>query len=103
MIILGITEGPWENYDVTKQRVYDTVAASMGDADDINCQERAKQVEIACCSRVGRFQPNHSRPISVTFQRKDDKEMLMSGKRKLPVGIYVNEEYPIDIKRPEIG
>ena len=55
VIISGITEGPWDNYDVTKQRAYDTVAASMGDADDINCQERAKQVEIACCSRVGRF------------------------------------------------
>ena len=25
--------------------------------------------------------------------------MLMSGKCKLPVGIYVNEEYPIDIKK----
>ena len=25
--------------------------------------------------------------------------MLMSGKKKLPAGIYVNEEYPIDVKK----
>ena len=37
--------------------------------------------------------------ISVTFQKKDDKEMLMSGngKKKLPAGIYVNEEFPLEI------
>ena len=39
VIISGISEGPWKNYDTTKQRVHDTVVASMGDAGDIACQE----------------------------------------------------------------
>ena len=68
----------------------------MGDA---ICQERAQQTEIACCSRVGRYKPNYSRPISVTFQKKEDKESLLSRKRNLPAGIYVNEEYPLEIKK----
>ena len=84
-------------------RVHNMVAASMGDPGDVACQERAKKVEIMCCSRVGRYRSNHNRPISVTFQKKDDKEMLMSGKRKLPVGIYVNKEYPSDIKKKGTG
>ena len=80
VIISGIAEAPWEKYESTKQRVHDTVAASMGDPGDVACQERVKKVEIMCCSRVGRYRPNHNHPISVTFKKKDDKEMLMSRK-----------------------
>ena len=53
VIISGIAEAPWEQYESTKKHVHDTVAASMGDAGDAACQERAKQVEIMCCSCVG--------------------------------------------------
>ena len=67
VIITGISESPWEGYEVTKQRVCDMVAASMGEVGDAMCQERAKQVEISCCSQVGRFHPNYNRPISVMF------------------------------------
>ena len=81
VIITGISEGPWEGYDITRQQVCDTVAASMGEVGDAICQERAKQVEIACCSRVGRFHLNHNQPISVTFQKKEDKEKLLNGKK----------------------
>ena len=99
VIITGISENPWEGYEVTKQRVCDTIAASMGEVGDAICQERSQQTEIASCSRVGRYKPNYSRPISVTFQKKEDKESLLSCKRNLPAGIYVNEEYPIEIKK----
>ena len=43
-----------------------------------------------------------SRPISVTFQRKDDKQKLLENKRNLPTGIYVNEEFPLQTKKIEI-
>ena len=98
VIISGISEGPWENYDMMKQRVHDTVAASMGDAGDIACQEQAKKVEITCCRCVDRFRPNHNQPIAITFQKKEDKEMLLGSKKKLPAGIYVNEDFLPDVK-----
>ena len=34
----------------------------------------------------------------MTFQRQEDKEILMSGKLNLPLGLYVNHEYPPLIK-----
>ena len=37
--------------------------------------------------------------ILVTFQCKEDKEQLLTNKQNLPPGIYVNEEYPIQIKK----
>ena len=42
-----------------------------------------------------------SRPISVTFQKKDDKQKLLDNKMKLPTGIYVNEEFPAQVKRDQ--
>ena len=39
VIITGISENPWEGYEVTKQRVCDMIAASMGEVGDAICQE----------------------------------------------------------------
>ena len=43
-----------------------------------------------------------SRPISVTFQKKDDKQKLLENKRNLPAGIYMNEEFPLQTKKKQI-
>ena len=44
VIITGISESPWEGYEVMKQRVCDMIAASMGEVGDVMCLEWAKQV-----------------------------------------------------------
>ena len=44
---------------------------------------------------------NFNRPISITFQCRDDKDLLMSNKHRLPAGIYANDEYPIHIKQTQ--
>ena len=64
-----------------------------------NASVRADLVDIAYCSRVGRTCPNNDCPISITFQRKEDKELLMLNKKHLPTGIYANDEFPIHVKR----
>ena len=33
VIITGMQEQPWESYDTTKERQYDTIAAAMGTQD----------------------------------------------------------------------
>ena len=98
-IITGIPEQQWESYALTKQRVYDTIAASKGTSNDPEHVNEARKIEITYCTRIGKYRPNNSRPISVTFQRWEDKEQLLMNKRNLPPGIYVNEEYPIQIKK----
>ena len=35
----------------------------------------------------------------MTFAKYDDKDHVMKNKRKLPDGIYINDEYPIEVKR----
>ena len=42
---------------------------------------------------------NYNHPISITFQRREDKDLLMANKQNLPAGIYANDEYPIHVKQ----
>ena len=99
LIISGMQEQPWENYETKKDRVIDTIAAAMGGKDKEEARTQAKKVEISCCSRIGQYKLNKLRPISVTFQCCDDKQRLMKSKCNLPPGVYVNEEFPAHMKR----
>ena len=99
VIITGIPEQQWESYTLTKQRVYDMIMASKGINHDQDQGNEDREIEITYCTRIGKYRPNNSRPISVTFQKREDKEQLLMNRRNLPPGIYVNEEYPIQIKR----
>ena len=74
IIINGMPEQPWEPYEVTKERITEVIASSMGSKDDPSTKEEAKKVEITCCSRLGTYKLGKPRPISVTFKQKDDKE-----------------------------
>ena len=88
IIVNSMSKQPWEPYEVTKERITDYP----------RIKEEAKKVEITCCSRLGTYKLGKLRPILVTFKQKDDKERLMTAKKNLPPGIYVNHEYPAHIK-----
>ena len=71
----------------------------MGGSDPTVALEEARKIEITYCSRIGSYQLNHPHPISITFQNSEDRQNLMQSKKNLPKGVYVNEEYPVSIKR----
>ena len=68
VIITGVAEQTWETYEHTKQRVIDTVVASLGKTGNPLEIEEAKCIDISYCTRLGRQRPNFDRPISVTFE-----------------------------------
>ena len=92
-------EQPWENYKTTKDRVIDTIVAAMGVEDKEEARKQVKKVEISCCSHIGQYRLNKPRPISVSFQHCDDKQRLLESKHNLPLGVYVNVEFPAHMKR----
>ena len=102
VIVTGIPEQTWEPYECTKQRVYDTISSAIIASDpskENSALEEARAMDIAYCTRVGKYKPNHNRPISVTFTRRHDKERVMLIKNKLPTRIYINNEYPLHMKK----
>ena len=100
VIITGIQENPWEKYETMKQCVQDTIASAMCGSSDVMAEalSAARSVEIVSCSRMGKYQLNRAGPISVKFQRKEDKINLMQGKKNLQGGVFMNNEYPIEVK-----
>ena len=99
VILTGIQEQQWERYKITHQRVIDIIAEAIKLIEGSNAIARAGNVLISNCKRIGTYRMNYNRPISITFQRKEDKDLLMSNKQNLPAGIYANDEYPIHVKQ----
>ena len=99
IIISGILEGKWETYDTTVARIYDTIATAFSSGDIDQALEEARQIEIVCCNHIGRYQMGKHRSISVTLCNYANKEKIMQQKKNLPSGIYINEEFPLEVKR----
>ena len=99
IVINGMAKTKWEPYEVTKTRVYEMIASTLPIADLKLAMEEAKKVDLVCCSRIGRYQMNRARPISVTLSKYDDKETIMKNKKNLLDGIYINYEYPIEVRK----
>ena len=75
------------------------IAVTIDSRDTVADLAKAKDIEITICSRIGRYRHDNARPILVTFSAQDDKELFLSNKKKLPTGIFPNEELPLHIKR----
>ena len=99
IIITGIQEGLFEPYHTTKLRVQGMITTTIDSSNITADLETAKKVEIIGCSCIRKYRHDRARPVSVTFKLHNDKELFLSCKRKLPAGIYANEEYPIHVKR----
>ena len=54
---------------------------------------QAKLVHMEKLERKGRYAPNRTHPISVIFSHHSDVLDILSNKRYLPDGIFVNQEY----------
>ena len=99
VLISGQPEEAWEPYDRTKGIVLDTILTSLNSLQTEEATRIVKNIEIINCKRIGRYKIGKSRPISVTFHKKADKQRLLENRRNLPMGVYVNEEFPLEIKR----
>ena len=80
VILTGVQEGPFEPHSTTKLRVYEMIAATLASGNSKNDLNMAQKVDITSCNRVGKFRHNYSRLISITFTKRDDKELFLSDK-----------------------
>ena len=85
VLISGQPEEAWETYERTKKIVLDTITSALSLSKNEAAIGSMGNVEIASCKRIGRYKMGWSRPISVTFHRKDDKQKLLENKRNLPI------------------
>ena len=95
--LTGISEGPGENWDVTKQIVRCFLYQEMGIKD-------IDTIPIVRASRTGNPTGPYARPIIVKFLHLDDKEYILSKRGRLRTTHYViDDDYPPPVWNKEGG
>ena len=51
------------------------------------------------CKQIGKYKVNKTRPIAISFLNYEDQEYLLKLKKSLPKGIYMDEEYPSEVRK----
>lgn len=59
--------------------------------------EKASRVVINRIHRLGKFIQGRTRSIIVNFQWYGDRQHIIEQRKRLPTGIYVNEDFPYEI------
>ena len=99
LIIKGITEEEWEKEDVSRTKIQKEIAKIAPGSSDTMKLKAAKKMKIRCCKRVGRYNKDKSRPLSVEFVSKEDVNFILANKSNLRKGVYIDREYPIEIEK----
>ena len=57
---MGIQEQQWEKFEIMWQRVIDVITEALKPIECSNAMNRAEQVAIANCKRIGRYRMNYN-------------------------------------------
>ena len=98
LIFKGIPDSDWEKESVTMQKLYHELSCTVDGETETEHLSGAKNMLIKRCKRLGRFQENKSRVISVEFQLKQDADYVIENKKSLGEGIFVDREYSDDVE-----
>ena len=60
--------------------------------------EYAKKIIIRKCRRLGRFNRNRVRPLSIELMHKHDVEFILENRMDLEKGVYVDREYLFEVE-----
>ena len=99
LIFKGIQEDEWEKENISKTKIQKELAKITPGTSESTKLKAAKKMNIRCCKRLGRYNKDRSRPLSVEFVSKEDVNFILSNKSNLRTGVYVDREYPIEIEK----
>ena len=93
VIMHGVDEMEDENPSQRTDKVKEMLSYTVNKPTQEEQLSVASNIKIVSTERMGRYNENRSRPISIKFQNKSDSDLLLKQKKKLPEGIYVDREY----------
>ena len=99
LIIRGLPEEPKETEQMIIDKLHNVISVIMQGDSEEERMNTAKQIAVLRCRRIGRYSRNRPRPVSTELIQKQDIEFILDNRFDFPRGIYVDKEYPIDIKR----
>ena len=100
LILHGIPETTaWEYPESRYAKIIDHLAPTMHGRNEAEQRDMARNLSIQKTKRVGKFSVDRNRPISITFGKHEDVEYLITYKRYLLDGIYLDREYCEEVER----
>ena len=99
LLFRGIKEEDGETELSRYQIILEIISTTFMGPDYQTQLNQAKQIHIEKLVRKGRYAPNRTRPILVTFCHHCNAQDILANKRYLPEGIYVNQEYGEETER----
>ena len=99
LILHGVEESTaWEYPETRYAKVIEHLSHTMNAETAIEQRDMARNLSIKKTHRIGKFNVDRCRPVSITFAKYEDVEYLLGNKRYLPKGVYLNREYSSEIE-----
>ena len=100
LIIHGVPEPTALEYPETRyEKVISYLSHTMNGESEPEKKNQARNLSIQKTKRIGWFSVDRGRPISISFSRYEDVEYLLTYKKYLPEGIYLDKEYCEEIEK----
>ena len=93
LIFQGIVETEFEDRNDIKVQVIKAMAPTMDGDDEDEQKKNAGNSSIETVERLGKYNPQRTRPVKVKFGSKSDVDHLLRNKKKLPKDVYIDKEY----------
>ena len=99
LIIRGLPEEFKETEQQIIDKIHHILSSIMQGDDDGMKLANARQIVIRSARRLGRYNRNRRRPVSIELQHRQDTEYILENRFDLERGIFIDKEYPMDIER----
>ena len=93
VIMSGIKEQKWEEAEPRRVLINNELLAIAPGSTNEEKLNHVQDLHIVRTERVGRYNPAKNRPISIKFGRQRDVDWLLSSRKDLKKGIYVEKQY----------
>ena len=93
LILHGIEEHNPDDMEARNEKVYAAISSTINRDTPAERLQIAREVEIVYTRKLGKAEPNRTRPLSVEFSSKYDAEQIFTNQFSMEDGIYVDREF----------
>ena len=109
VVLTGIHEDKWEDAEPRRKLIDKELSVITQGENDEEKLANTTAIKIVKTEQIGHYNPAKGRPISVKFAFKSDAESLLSSRKSLNKGIFVDKQYsdeteyePNSVRGPQI-
>ena len=92
-VLTGLPEDKWEEPEPRHTLINKELSVIVPGENDEERLANATAIKIVKSERIGHFNPTKGRPISIKFAFKSDADWVLSCRKKLNKGIFVDKQY----------